>query len=95
MKKLLLILVLLGLTGCKESEMERCERDTFNYLNANFLDTEPPDTYTYRHLQTYVEGDKIVVVIEMTVATMRWTPEGMIPASQSWEQVFTYEIGNK
>lgn len=95
MKKLIFILMTICLVGCNNNELRKYEQQTFNYLNANFLDEQPPDTYTYKHLRSYVEDGNAIVVIEMRVSTIRWTPSGMFPTSQSWEQVFTYEMGDK
>lgn len=96
MKKLLLIILMLGLVGCKNNELRKYEQQTFLSLNDTFLDTTPPDTYTYRHNRSEmvkVDGVKYAkIYIQMTVSTLVWTPDGFIPQSLSWEQVYTYEV---
>lgn len=97
MKKLLLVSLMLILVGCsKNDELRKYEQMTFDNLNETYLDVIPPDTYTYRHKKSEIikiDGVRYAkIYIIMTVSTQRWTPNGFIPASQSWEQVYSYEI---
>ena len=97
MKKFIVVISSLLLCGCSTfafAERDEAVRKAREYLDAWYLDTEAPDTYTYRVIGTRVIEDKVIVDIEFTVSTIRYDNSEPYTVSESWVDTMSVPFNN-